>query len=303
MIRPMVVLWAAFVATACADAKTHAPETGRASTISASSRATPASATPGEVPRPWDDAIGPVIATPAPDGGEPVVFVRDTGRAGELDVELLDHSENRTRASLHPGPATRACAWRRGASVMNDDGRGIPGGWSLAMARGIAVPFRIEDASDLSPRDSATLVASISRLASAIPDDSASIPFHGLPVVVRDVWRFRLTDSTMVIVAVTTRSLNLESNPRSEARTLIAEADPSKGEVAWRTGFSEHVAGPEDRVERMDLLAAFRVRGSKPAVALVRGGDDGLQLEIVERDAAAAWRLHWSSLSLPCAHS
>jgi hypothetical protein len=51
----------------------------------------------------------------------------------------------------------------------------------------------------------------------------------------------------------------------------------------------------------MDLLAAFLLHGSKPAVALVREGDAGLQVEIVERSSPGEWMLRWSSAVLPCA--
>jgi hypothetical protein len=103
-----------------------------------------------------------------------------------------------------------------------------------------------------------------------------------------------------IAIAVAMRSLNVESNPRAEAITLIAELSPSSSGGEWRTAFSERAAGPEDRIEGMDLLAAFQVRGARPAVAFVREGDFGLQLEIVERTAPGVWTLRWSSAALPC---
>ena len=133
------------------------------------------------------------------------------------------------------------------------------------------------------------------------PEDSISSPFRGLPIVVRGVWQFQLADSTMVVVAIAMRSLNVESNPRTQAMMLIAEPDRSSGDGRWRTAFSERVVGPEDRVEGMDLLAAFQVRGGRAAVALAREGDAGLQLEIVERTAPGVWAVRWSSSALPCA--
>ena len=165
----------------------------------------------------------------------------------------------------------------------------------------MATPFGIDGVAELLPRDSAATVARISRLVSAIPEDSNSAAFRGLPIVVRDAWRFQLADSTVVAVAIAAQSLNVESNPRVQAITLIAEPDPSAGAGQWRTAFSERTAGPEDRVEGMDLLAAFQLHGSTPAVALVREGDAGLQIQIVERTAPGVWRVHWTSAALPCA--
>ena len=242
-----------------------------------------------------------MLATPSLDGGAPVLFVRDTASNADLDVELLNHDDHTSRATLHPGSAVRSCAWRRNASLTLSDGRAVPNSWSLALSFGIATPFGIDGVGELLPRDSAAMVARISRLVSAIPEDSVSAPFRGLPIVVRDAWRFQLADGSTVAVAIAMRSLNVESNPRAQAITLIAEPDPSSGAGQWRTAFSERVAGPEDRVEGMDLLAAFQVHGARPAVALVREGDAGLQVEIVERIAPGVWTVRWSSSALPCA--
>jgi hypothetical protein len=248
----------------------------------------------------WDDELGALLATQSLDGGAAVVFVRDTGTTADFDVELLSHDDHISKAVLHTGPAIRACAWRRHASVTEADGRAAPNGWALALAPGIATPVGIDGVGDLLPRDSANLVARISRLVSAIPEDSLSAPFRGLPIVVRDAWRFQLADSTIVSIAIATRSLNVESNPRAEAITLIAEPDSSAGAGQWRTAYSERTAGPEDRVEGIDLLAAFTVHGGRVAVALLREGDGGPQVEIVERTSPGVWTARWSSVALPC---
>jgi hypothetical protein len=251
--------------------------------------------------RPWDDELGSLIATPSLDGGAPVVFVRDSSAAGDLEVELLSHDDRSTKGTLRPGSAIRACAWRRSALLTLNDSHALPNSWSLALSPGIATPFGIDGVGELLPRDSAAMVALISRLVSAIPEDSASAPFRGLPIVVRDAWRFQLADSAKVAVAVAMRSVNVESNPRAQAITLIAEPDPASTSGQWRTVFYERFAGPEDRIEGVDLLAAFQLHGALPAVALVREGDTGLQLEIVERSAPGVWTVRWSSTALPCA--
>ena len=181
------------------------------------------------------------------------------------------------------------------------DGHAAPNGWALALSPGIATPVGVGGVEDLQPRDSAATVARISLLVSAIPEDSTSAPYRGLPIVVRDAWRFTLADSTPVTVAIAMRSLNVESNPRAQAITLIAEPDPSAGPGQWRTVYWERVAGAEDRVEGMDMLAALRLHGAAPAVALVREGDAGLQVEIVERAAPGTWTVRWTSALLPCA--
>jgi hypothetical protein len=299
MIRRAALLLVGVLAlVACERAKAPAAGASSASTSSASPSST--GGVSAAAAKPWDDELGPILATPALDGGAPVLFVRDTSSSAEIEVELFTHDDHTSRAKLRPGSAIPSCAWRRNAVITASDGRATPGSWSLALSPGIAIPYGIDGAGDLLPRDSAVLVARISRLVSAIAEDSSSAPFRGLPIVVRDAWRFQLVDSTAIVVAIAMRSLNVESNPRAQAITLIAEPDPSSSQGQWRTVFSEVVAGPEDRVEGMDLLAAFQVHGARPAVALVREGDAGLQVEIVERTASGTWTVRWSTMALPC---
>jgi hypothetical protein len=293
-----VVLAVALVVSACERAKAP-PSSGKATSVS--SMRSPAGPASIAEAKPWDDELGVLLATPSLDGGTPVLFVRDTSAAADLEVELFSHDDHTSKATLHPGTVLRACPWRRNASLATADARAITNGWSLALSPGVATPIGIDGVGELLPRDSAAAVARISRLVSAIPEDLASTPFRGLPIVVRDAWRFQIADSTTIMVAIAMRSLNVESNPRAQAITLIAEPDNASGANQWHTSFWEAVAGPEDRVEGIDLLAAFLVRGSKPAVALVREGDAGLQVEVVERNASGVWSVRWSSSALPCA--
>jgi hypothetical protein len=298
MIRRALIIIGILAIASCERAKTPAPA---AKAISTSSSASSSGAATAEASKPWDDELGALLSTPSLDGRTPVLFVRDSSAIAAIEVELFNHDDHTTKATLHPGTAIRSCAWIRNASIVSDDGKAPSTSWSLALAPGIATPFGVDGVGELLPRDSATTVAGVSRLVSAIPEDSSSSPFRGLPIVVRDAWRFRLADSTTILVAIAMRSLNVESNPRAQAVTLIAEPDGAQSAAQWRTAYWESVAGPEDRVEGMDLLAAFQLHGSKPAVALVREGDLGLQVEIVERSSPGAWSLRWSSSALPCA--
>jgi hypothetical protein len=250
--------------------------------------------------RRWDNTFGAIIATPSLDTVLPVAFLRDGADTNSRDVELFSHDDRTSRATLRPGTAIRMCAWRRNAVLTATEGHPVPNDWSLALAPGVATPVGIAGTADLPPRDSAALVARISRLVSAIPEDSLSSPFHGLPVVVRDAWRFRLADGLTITAAVAMRSLNVESNPRVESITLIAEPDSSSGAGELRTAYWERQSGPEDRVEGADLLAAVRLRDAHTAVALVREGEGGTQVEIVERESPGAWRRRWSTADLPC---
>jgi hypothetical protein len=297
MIRRALIVAGMIVAVSCERAKAPA-SAGRATATSSTGSSSGAAA--GASSTPWDDELGALLATPSLDGGTPVLFVRDTSPPASIEVELFNHDDHTTRATLRPGIAIRSCAWIRNASIATGDGRAPSNSWSLALSPGIATPFGVDGVGELLPRDSAAAVARVSRLVSAIPEDSASAAFRGLPIVVRDAWRFQLADSTTILVAIAMRSLNVESNPRAQAFTLIAEPEGPQAAGQWRTSYWESVAGPEDHVEGMDLLAAFQLHGSKPAIALVREGDTGLQVEIVERSSPGVWSVRWSSSALPC---
>jgi hypothetical protein len=291
---------ALFFAAGCERSQAPATQRTARTTSGPTSSATSPAATAAA--RPWDDELGALLATPSLDGGTPVLFARDTSSTADREVELFNHDDHTTKATIRPGAIIRSCAWRRNASLTTSDGRAAQGAWSLALAPGIATPLGVDGVSELSPRDSAATVARVSRLVSSIPEDSSSAPFRGLPIVVRDAWRFQLADSTPILVAIATRSLNLESNPRAQAIALLAEPEPASSPVQWHTAFWEVVSGPEDRMEGMDLLAALQLHGSKSAVAIVREGEAGLQVEIVERASPGVWGVHWSSASLPCAN-
>jgi hypothetical protein len=279
---------------ACERAK---PADGGATAAGAASASAESSATSS--PKPWDDDLGTVIATPSLDSGTAVSFSRDSAKTA-VPVELFTHDDHTTKATLRTRSAIRACVWRRNATLATAAGSVAPNSWALALSPGVATPVGVDGVEDLSARDSAATVARISLLVSGIPEDSTTAPYRGLPIVVRDAWRFTLPDSTRVAVAIAMRSLNVESNPRAQAVTLIAEPDPSSTSGEWRTVYWERVAGPEDQVEGMDLLAALRLHGTTPAVALVREGEDGLQVEIVERRSPGTWTIRWTSARLPC---
>ena len=252
----------------------------------------------------WDDAMGTVIATPSVEDGAPLLVSSDTTNSNAgVEVDLFSHDAQTVRARLHSGARTKLCMWQRSATLSVPGSQVVAPVWTLALARNIATPIALDGVSELSPRDSADLVARVSAFVSALPDDSASLSFHGLPIVVRDAWRFRATnDSTLVVVAIAARTLNIESNPRSEVVTIIVESDASTSATGWRAGFAVRDAGSEDRIEGSDLLAALRLGNGHSAVALLREDGSGSHIEIVERTAPASWRLRWSSKPFSCTH-
>ncbi len=251
----------------------------------------------------WDSALGEIIATPSLESGAPVIVVGDSTAQGDVPVELFNHDVHTVNATVHLGARAGGCAYVRTGSVSTTEAPNsskTPLVWSLALSPGAAQPLFIDGIGELAPRDSSALAVRLRKIIGTLPDDSASAPFRGLPVVLRDAWRVDLADGTAIAVGLATRSTNVESNPRAQLTVLIAESDSTGGTGSWRLGYSRRDAGPEDRAEGTDLLAAVTLKNGHPAIAFVRDGDRGIQIEIVERTAPAVWRLRWSSASTDC---
>ena len=248
----------------------------------------------------WNDSLGTLIATVSAQNGRPILYMSDSIRVGTVEVELFSHDTQVVRGVLRVERHANGCPWQRAAQFVRQPNDAGPAPWSLALSPGIGRPMAIDAIGELAPRDSSSLAIQVSRLASALPDDSISAPFRGLPVVVRDAWRFQLADGAPVAVAVVMRSTNVESNPRAEMVLMVAEPDLSSATRGWQAFWMRRNAGPEERIEGADLLAALQLRNGHAAVVFMREGDRGMQVEFVERVARGAWRTKWSSVALSC---
>ena len=300
MIKKLTVVALALLLNACERANRSDTEQGGAATASSAGAVGSTSVAPGSDGRLWDDSLGAVVAMPSIETGAPMLFVRDTLLDTNLEVELFTHEARTTRAIFHPQASPGLCPRRRSGQLLLATGQSAPPAWSLALSPGVGAPLAIDGTGDISPKDSAAESILVSKLVSALPDDSASLPFRGLPVVVRDVWRVMLPDKTTLLVAIAMRSINVESNPRAQVVTIVAEPDPSNV-GAWKVDYLHRNAGPEDRVEGSDLLAAILLHGVRPMLAFVREGDRAAQVDMVERTASGVWRRRWSSDALSCA--
>ena len=295
----MVLGALAVLVAACERAKPPVP--GSTSTPNAAPLVADATASASRSA--WDLALGAIIATPSPESGAPIIVVGDSAVQGDVPVELFSHDVHTTTATIHLGAPSRGCASVRAGRVSTTEvssASKTPLVWSLALSPGAAQPLSVDGIGELAQRDSSALAVRLRKIIGTLPDDSVSASFRGLPVVLRDAWRVDLADGTAIAVALATRSTNVESNPRAQLTVLIAESDSTGGTGSWRLGYSRRDAGPEDRVEGTDLLAAFTLKNGHPAVAFVRDGDRGIQIEIVERTAPVVWRLRWSSASTGC---
>ena len=278
----------------------------------------------------WDDAAGvglvvragtgqEVLVTPdtteaqsgtvrtvagAPDGGV-VLF----GRAGMLGRARTDSAFAGVALA---GPCATWSAVRLGPASGAD---ALPA-WSVGFVvpAGAAQPsaLALDSLDVLSPHDSATLAAAVTRLAASLPDTggrgSVRRPaLRGVPFRVRDAHRFALADGSGAVVAVLTRTVNTEAAPFAEQIILVGEHRTGR---PWRLTYAESVAGAEESLPAMDVLAAVQLPAGtssaasppnappqSPRAALVLGleGDDGSRYTLLEREAPGRWRARWTS--------
>ena len=257
-----------------------------------------------------DARRGVMQAAGAPDGGV-VLF----GRAG-----MLGHAH--TDSTFDGTALGGACATWSAVRLGPASGADAAPAWSVGfvMPQGAARPsaLALDSLDVLASRDSATLTAGITRLAAAMPDTgnrgSARRPaLRGVPFRVRDAHRFTLADGATGVVAVLTRTVNTEASPFAEQLLIVAER---RGGGPWTLSYAESVAGAEESLPAMDVLAAVQlpaaqssatsvpatttpatpaIRPAHAALVLGRDGDDGSRFTLLERDAPAHWRARWTS--------
>ena len=78
--------------------------------------------------------------------------------------------------------------------------------------------------------------------------------------------------------------------------TQSAETDRTELGVEW----FRRTAGPEERVEATDLLAALKLRDGTAGLVFIREGVHSAAIDILGRAAGEPWHLRWSSDGLSC---
>lgn len=172
--------------------------------------------------------------------------------------------------------------------------------WAIGFVDARAVPVALDSVELLSPRDSLTLAAEASRLASAVT--AATGPsFQGLRFTAHDIRRFEATPGVQAFVAHLIRHVNQEANPQEEQTLIIAERDSGITTGPYRLVYAERSFGREEAVATPEVLGAVRLGGSLQATLVVaRDGDDGVIYALVERTGARRWRSRWSSAPSSC---
>jgi hypothetical protein len=173
-----------------------------------------------------------------------------------------------------------------------------PHAWNVGFIGGVVTPISVDSAAAISPADSASLVASLNRLASSLPNDSAG-RFTGLPFVVQALWRFAIPDGPAVVVGSLVRQINQEATPLQERTLVIGERPPN--DTTFSMGYAERSYGQEETIETRELLAALLIGDSRtPAIILSRDFGDENAFSLVERGADGRWRVRWTSRRRHC---
>jgi hypothetical protein len=173
-----------------------------------------------------------------------------------------------------------------------------PRPWNVGFIGGVVAPVAIDSIESLSHNDSLTFTIGATRLASALPNDSAG-RFTGLPFVVRAVWRFNIPQGRQVIAVTLVRQINQEATPLQERTFLVAERSPADSTLS--TVYSERSNGDEETVESREVLAAVLLGSSRNA-ALVLSHDFGnaTAYALIERGDDGRWRARWKSPRRHC---
>ncbi len=264
----------------------------------------------------WDAEAGPFVVLPTVDGGMTAgsllrpeateLTVGDTvgiGRVasdGRLDLFARSGKVGTARLTVEGAPSveTGCTAWPVARLASHTSASGAPSViWTAAFAAGRITAISLDSIEGLTPRDSARLAADLTRLASALPDDTSQT-FRGLPFVVLRAYRARAIDTTFV-VATLARRVNQEDSPKEERLVMVVDVlgnDPKLWNVAWH----ERAAGSEEELVVAEPLLAYRPTTSKD-VHLLFGRDDGIALgAAVLSRGPKGWRVQWESAVAGC---
>ena len=263
----------------------------------------------------WSDDAGPALVV-ATDSGQGVVVLPAYTDSTLTDTTTFDLSPLRgarldlfarpgaagAGAVVPLGPRTAAgagCTAWPVARVTSDDAP-FARTWTIGFAAGRAQPIPLDPLAALSGADSARLAAEITRLASTVPDDPASI-FRGLPFSVRDAWRLQASPGTDALVAGVLRRINQEANPRVEHLLLVAERDSGTTAGRYRAAYFERTNGLEETLEMSDVLAVVSLGlPLRATIVLARDYGDGAAYSLLERTGVRSWRIRWSSAYTGC---
>ncbi len=306
------MLGAAFMISACERAR-QAPPSDSAATPPADS----VPVEPAPSARGWDASAGSALFV-ADDSPQQAIVVYpeyndstltdtttfDADRVGSTELDLFSRAgkvgTTRSADSARTQTAAANCtAWPTVRLSPARNGGGALKGWSVGVAAGSATAIPLDSIEDDPPADSAKLAVEVTRLAAALPGDTAPA-FRALPFAVLTARRFTPVPGVEAVVAHLVRKVNQEARPYEQHIVVIGERDAKAG-GRYSTAYFERVSGPEETIETSDVLAALRLGAEgRPTIVLGRDYGDGTAYSLIERGDDGKWRLRWSSAYAGC---
>lgn len=287
----------ALAGIACERAKVPPPID---STAVRAARSADSAAIANSPTRNWDNAAGPALFVSGSSPAEAVVIPPDSATAAEqiagippqASVTLFGRNGSVQRADLPPVIDTAACA------VLQLSASPPPRPWSVGFIGAVVTPIALDSLESFRAADSSALAAEMTRLASALPNDTAG-RFAGLPFVLRSMWRFTIPGGNEVVAATFTRQINQEATPLEERTLIVGERPPN--DTTFATVYSERSYGQEETVESRDVLAAALIGSSQtPALIISHDYGDATAYGLVERTEKGRWRSRWLSARRRC---
>jgi hypothetical protein len=297
LFRRSLLFSAAAIGLAC--------ERGKPPVRADSTAGTPVAAVDSTKPEPlrsWDPSAGPLLLVVAESPSRALVIVPDSANAAAqlaniphpASVTLLGRSGTVQTAELPAVTDSGAC------TVASLNAAPPPRPWSIGFIGGVVAPLPMDSIQSFATAESTSLAATVTRLASALPNDSAG-RFAGLPFVVRTMWRFTVPGDIQVVVATLARQINQEATPLQERTLLIAERRQTGNDTTFSRAYSERFYGDEDTIESPDVLAAVLLGGNRnAAIILTRDFGDAVAYGLLERGDDSRWRARWTSARRHC---
>jgi hypothetical protein len=288
----------ALLAVACERSNRSRP----VDTVASPGAAPPAtdSTTTANRPSAWDPSAGPILLVPADSANRAFVIVPDSAsRASVLSglprsasVALFGRNGSVQSAELP------SVAEANGCQAVGLQSAPPPHAWSVGFLGGVVAPLRVDSIESSTSPDSASLAASVFRLASMLPNDTAG-RFTGLPFVARGMWRFTLPNGSIVLAANVIRQINQEATPLQERTFVLAERAPS--DTSFMMAYHERIYGEEETIESGDFVAAVALGANRNAAVIIsRDFGDATAYSMIERDDDGHWRLRWTSARRHC---
>lgn len=305
-------LWLVVLVSAC-DRSRPATPTRATPPNAAESVATP-------VARPtttqWDSSVGPVMLARGASAANALVVFPDYSDSTVPDTLQLDASTLRGDSvellgrdgSIDAVPVVSAgtkqwagdeCVeWPTATLGVVDTSRAA--GWTVGFVQQHVTSVALDSLAGMSGADSARLAADLTRLASALPDDTSKT-FHGIPFSVRYAYRFQAAPGVEGVVADLVRRLNQEASPLEQHTLLIAERSTAAPDAPFQVTYHERAGGLEEAIETTDVLSAVRLSApARVALVVLREGQDTSAYAMLERTPNGSWRVRWTSVHTGC---